>query len=127
LVFIGLIGVFIVSSSPSTETEVKADNSSELSMDNVSSEMNNGSLLVDVRTPEEFVAGYIEEAINLPLDKIQAGQTPEVETNKPLYVYCRSGNRSAEATKLLLAAGYTNVIDLGGINDVVAIGGKQVR
>jgi len=127
LVLVGLIGVFFVFSSPSSESAVNAANDSKLNMKNVEADMKEGSLLVDVRTPEEFSAGYIEGAVNLPLDKIEAGQTPQMAKDKTLYVYCRSGNRSAEAAEILKTAGFTDIIDLGGMNDVVAIGGNQVR
>lgn len=127
LIVVGLVGVFFVASSPSSDSGANAVNSSKLTFDTVSADINNGSLLLDVRTPEEFSAGYIENAENLPLAEIQSGQIPQVSKDKPLYVYCRSGNRSAEATKLLQNAGFTNVIDLGGINEVVALGGNQVK
>lgn len=127
LIAVGLVGVFYVASSPSSDSGANAENSSKLTFDTVSADINSGSFLIDVRTPEEFSAGYIEGAENLPLAEIQSGQIPQVSKDKPLYVYCRSGNRSAEATKLLQNAGYTNVIDLGGIKDVEAIGGNQIR
>jgi rhodanese-related sulfurtransferase len=127
LIVVGLVGIFFVASSPSNDSGANAENSSKLTFDTVSADINNGSLLLDVRTPEEFSAGYIESAENLPLADIQSGQIPQISKDKPLYVYCRSGNRSAEATKLLQNAGFSNVIDLGGVNDVEAIGGNQVK
>ena len=96
-------------------------------MTTVNNDIASGSQLVDVRTPEEFSDGYIEGAINLPLDSIKEGQNPTVSNDTRVYVYCRSGNRSAEATRLLESAGFTDVVDLGGLNDVVAIGGVQVK
>jgi len=127
VVSVGLIGVFFVFSSPSSDSTVNTTNDSKLNMETVEVDMKDGSLLVDVRTPEEFSAGYIEGAVNLPLDKIEIGQTPQVARDKTLYVYCRSGNRSAEAAEILKSAGFIDIIDLGGMNDVVAIGGNQIR
>lgn len=81
-----------------------------------------GALLLDVRTPGEYAAGHIDGANNLPLQEIQSGALPNIGTDKTVYVYCQSGNRSAQAITILKKAGYT-VEDLGGIENVVAIGG----
>ena len=78
-------------------------------------------VIVDVRTPEEYKEGHIPNAINIPLDTIDNYISQNVENlkdkNQLMMVYCRSGRRSAEASKKLLAKGYMNVIDFGGIND----------
>lgn len=87
----------------------------------------NGGQLIDVRTPEEFTAGRIKEAINLPLTDIQAGKYPEIDKTKPLYLYCRSGNRSAQATTILRNAGYTNITDLGAMTEVADMGGEIIQ
>ncbi len=76
--------------------------------------------LVDVRTPEEFAAGYIESAVNIPLDSISS-RLDEFPTDTPVIVYCRSGNRSAQAAEILANAGY-DVYDMGGIIDWAALG-----
>lgn len=81
-----------------------------------------GALLLDVRTPGEYTAGHIDGASNLPLQEIQSGTLPNIGTDKTVYVYCQSGNRSAQATAILKKAGYT-VEDLGGIDNVTAMGG----
>lgn len=70
--------------------------------------------LVDVRTAEEFNAGYIPGAINISLQELQQ-KLNRIPTDKPVIVYCRSGNRSAFAANILKQAGYTEVYDLGGI------------
>lgn len=124
-----LFGAFMLLSSPSSEPRggvVQAESSTP-TMEQVRSDMANGSLFLDVRTAEEYSAGYFEGAQLIPLADLQAGKFPEVDPEKPLYIYCRSGNRSAEASAILKAAGYTNVIDLGGLQDVAAIGGRQIR
>ena len=76
----------------------------------------------DVRTPEEYQVSHVEDAILLPLSDIQSGLYPTVEKTAPIAVYCRSGNRSATATQLLRSAGYSNVTDLGGIDEVEQYG-----
>ncbi|MHB1086289.1 MAG: rhodanese-like domain-containing protein [Minisyncoccota bacterium] len=88
--------------------------------------MAGGAILLDVRTPDEYAAGHIEGATNLSLQDIQSGALPDVDTSKTVYVYCRSGNRSAQAAVILKKAGYT-VEDLGGLSSVTALGGKIVK
>ena len=73
-------------------------------------------VLLDVRTQEEYNAGYIAGAILLPYDEIKAKATivlPDKE--KEIVLYCRSGRRSAIAKKALLDLGYQKVIDFGGV------------
>ncbi len=70
--------------------------------------------LVDVRTAEEFKSGYIPGAINISLQELNQKMN-KIPKDKPVVVYCRSGNRSAHAAQVLLQAGYTEVLDLGGI------------
>lgn len=70
--------------------------------------------LVDVRTLEEFEAGYIEGATNIEVSTV-ADRLAEFPKDKPIVVYCRSGNRSSQAAQVLRDAGYTQVYDLGGI------------
>ena len=75
-------------------------------------------ILLDVRTKEEFDAGHIPGAVLLPNDKI-VDTPPELlpDLNAEILIYCRSGNRSAQAANKLVAMGYTNVYDFGGIID----------
>ncbi len=79
-------------------------------------QQNNGAVIVDVRTPSEFASGRIKNSINVPLQSIQAGDVSLLPNkNATLLVYCRSGNRSAQASKILADMGYTGVYDFGGI------------
>lgn len=74
-------------------------------------------IILDVRTEEEYEAGHIENAILIPHTEI--GQRAEKELkdkNQLILVYCRSGNRSKTASKILAELGYTNVMEFGGIN-----------
>ena len=70
--------------------------------------------LVDVRTPEEFSAGYIPGAINIALHELGTKMN-KIPKDKPVVIYCRSGNRSAHAAQALIQAGYGEVYDLGGL------------
>ena len=72
-----------------------------------------GARLVDVRTPEEFAAGHIEGAVNIPVQDLPARMDELGRKDEPIVVYCRSGARSGSAKRTLESAGYTNVFDLG--------------
>jgi len=74
--------------------------------------------IVDVRTQEEYDAGHIPNAILVPNETIGTDDIPALPDKKAvLLVYCRSGRRSAEASKKLAENGYENVYDFGGIKD----------
>lgn len=127
-----IVGMFFVFSAAlvvygSTQDADNTEQTSQLTMANVNADLAAGASLVDVRTPQEFAAGYIERAQLFPLGNLEQGLYPEVDKNSKIYVYCRSGNRSAEATKILTSAGFTDVVDLGGVPDVQALGGLLVR
>ncbi|MDO5729145.1 MAG: rhodanese-like domain-containing protein [Actinomycetaceae bacterium] len=78
--------------------------------------VNSDVLLIDVRTEEEFAAGHVPGAINIPLDQI-AEKISEVSADQtqPLALYCRSGNRSGQALSVLESVGYQKLVNLGGI------------
>ena len=75
------------------------------------------AILLDVRTEEEYREAHIEGSTNLPLQKIEIATSIISDKNNPLFVYCRSGVRSAKAVAILKKMGYTNVNDIGGILD----------
>ena len=75
--------------------------------------------LVDVRTPDEFKAGHIKNAklINFYDSDFKEQSIQKLDKNKPVYLYCRSGGRSANAAKKYKEAGFTKVYNLlGGFN-----------
>lgn len=77
------------------------------------------ALLIDVRTYEEYEKGHIEEAINVPLDTISEATIKAVTIDQldNIIVYCESGERSKEAAIKILELGYTNVYDLGSMDN----------
>ncbi|MGL4830298.1 MAG: rhodanese-like domain-containing protein [Vibrio sp.] len=75
------------------------------------------ALLVDVRTVEEYAQGHLENALNWPLSDIETA-FQAVEKNRPIVVYCRSGNRSGIAQKYLIEQGYTQVHNGGGYDEM---------
>lgn len=75
-------------------------------------------ILLDVRRADEFEAGHIPGAVNLPNEEIGTEEIPSLpDKAQTIYIYCRSGNRSKQAADKLLALGYTNIIEFGGIID----------
>lgn len=75
----------------------------------------NKGIVVDVRTDEEFAQGHIDGAKQFNFfDESFEANIVKLPKDKPLYVYCRSGNRSGKATKFLVSQGYTKVYNLVG-------------
>lgn len=72
-------------------------------------------IILDVRTRDEYSAGHIDTALNLPHDELERrlGEIPGNKTSE-IVVYCRSGKRARIAEKILVEKGYTNVKDLDG-------------
>lgn len=80
-----------------------------------------GVTLIDVRTAEEFAAGHIDGAINIPFEII----VPElaklnIDTDAEVVLYCRSGNRSGIAQESLVKQGYTNTYNAGGFDSLIS-------
>ncbi len=69
--------------------------------------------LIDVRTPQEYAAGYVEGFVNIPLDNLMHGSI-SVEQETPVIVMCHSGSRSLIACRTIEMAGHTNVYNLVG-------------
>ncbi len=82
---------------------------------------NPAAIVLDVRMQNEYNAGHVPGAVLLPLDLIKANSPQVLQTlpdkDAEILVYCRSGRRSKEAANALIALGYTNGYDFGGIID----------
>lgn len=92
----------------------------QIGMDEVTAimEEEDNYIILDVRTPEEFSQRHIPGAINIPNETIGTEKIPELpDTSQLILVYCRSGNRSKQASEKLVRLGYTNIVEFGGIND----------
>lgn len=74
-------------------------------------------LVVDVRSKVEFWMGHLPGAVCIPVERLPEGLTghPGVSTASRILVYCAAGTRSAAAASQLHTAGYTNVVDGGGM------------
>ncbi len=80
-------------------------------------ESGNDYILLDVRTTAEFAQGHIPGAICIPNETIGTEEIPQLpDKDATILVYCRSGNRSKQASQKLADLGYTNVLEFGGIN-----------
>ncbi|MBR6535408.1 MAG: rhodanese-like domain-containing protein [Clostridia bacterium] len=81
-------------------------------------EQKTGYIILDVRRPDEFAAGHIPNAINVPNESISTNEITELpDKDQLIMVYCRSGRRSKEASEKLVKLGYTNIVEFGGILD----------
>ena len=82
-------------------------------------------IIIDVRTPEEFVSGHVESAINIEWQDIAS---VENITNKDdqIFLYCRSGNRSQKGTDILIDIGYKDVINLGSVKEASEFLNKKI-
>ena len=75
-------------------------------------------LVIDVRSLEEVKTGIIQDAIHIEWTQIDKEINDiDVTKDQPIYLYCRSGNRSGKATVILEKIGFTNVINVGGIKE----------
>jgi rhodanese-related sulfurtransferase len=75
--------------------------------------MQNGAVIIDVRTKAEYQGGHIKNAINIPLN-ILSSQISTIKKGKPVITCCASGMRSASAKSILKSAGFTEVYNGGG-------------
>lgn len=76
------------------------------------------TIVIDVRTPAEYSEGHLEGAVNIDVQDANFGTIlSQLPTDGEYVVYCRSGNRSAQAVEIMKASGFTNVVDAGGVND----------
>ena len=97
----------------------KGEGYKRISMDEAKTlmEKEEGYILLDVRTKVEYESGYIPGAINIPLSDIDEKIISFLpDKSQMILVYCRSGNRSREASDKLSKLGYSNVLEIGGIN-----------
>jgi rhodanese-related sulfurtransferase len=88
--------------------------------DNLKSLIQNGAFLVDVRTPAEFASGSASGAVNIPLDNLLQ-QISQFKDKNNIVVFCRSGNRSGMAKKILENQGFKNVTNGGAWQNVASL------
>lgn len=85
------------------------------------------TVVIDVRTPAEYAEGHLDGAVNLD---VQSGSFADdisaLPSDADIIVYCRSGNRSAQATQIMEDAGFTAVTDAGAMSDASEATGLAV-
>lgn len=123
--FVGKIEVYLWNENnlPLTkmqETEVNISSVSDYHIGpmTASSLVSKGAILLDVRSPEEYAAGHIENAVNLEYSKV-ASEIENLISDKaqPIIVYCSAAKRSAQALDALLKLGYSAVYNLGSMDN----------
>ena len=90
--------------------------------------------VIDVRTPGEFSGGHVKGALNVDLmargfdDRLRTlEEKGTIQRDRPVYVYCRSGNRSGKAVKALRRMGFDQAVNVGGIEPLRAAGATVVK
>lgn len=95
-----------------------ACSSSDASSSRVDAAVIAESMIIDVRTPEEYVAGHLDGATLIDIkDASFDAKMAELDPNASYIIYCRSGNRSAQAVERMKEAGFTNLTDLGSLEN----------
>ncbi len=86
----------------------------------------NSGIIVDVRTPEEYKAGHLDNALNINwYDTDFAEQFDAISKDETLYVYCKKGGRSAKAQERLFSLGFEKVVNLEGGYDAFITTGNE--
>ncbi len=97
---------------------------SQISASAAADHLKHGALVIDVRSPGEFNAGHLRQAINMPLDQIETLVPRRVnDKNQVLLLHCQSGARSGAAKTKLVALGYTQAYNLGSYDRAARIVG----
>ncbi len=100
--------------------QISCTQTKSMSITELTSEDVENAVLIDVRTPEEYAEGHLDNAVNINwYEEDFINQFKTIEKDKTIYVYCKKGGRSASAAELLTSSGYKNVIDLLGGYDAL--------
>jgi len=119
LVLVALVAILIAGCGGSSTSPVRKIGASE------AVGMLDSRVVIDVRTPAEFAAGHIAGARNIDVEAGDfASKIAPLDTSAKYLVYCRSGRRSAIAADQMAAAGFKDVVDGGGMADLVAAGAQ---
>ena len=99
---------------------------SEISVNELTTLVEKGSLVIDVREPDEYESGHIPGAILVPLSTVLSN-TSEFQSDETVYVVCRSGGRSMQACEILHEVGISNVVNVaGGTMGWISLGNEIV-
>lgn len=81
--------------------------------------LKDGAILIDVRTVQEFKAGHLDDAVNMPLSSLNKLANP-LDRGKTVVVYCRTGSRASHAKRQLYDMGFVEVYNGGGLEEMKA-------
>lgn len=114
---LGVVGCSTPIPTPTASAEVGAPTVS----------LTESTIVLDVRTPEEYAAGHLDGAVLLDLNSgAFANALPDLDPSAEYLVYCRSGNRSAQAVTMMVQRSFDSVVDLGAMGDAAAATGLAV-
>lgn len=119
-IMILLLGVLLLTTGCGEEKiEKTGAGYTKISMDLAETYMEEKDVqIVDVRTEEEYQQGHIKGAINIPLHAIDGTVVAKLKDyDQMILVYCESGNRSIQASAKFASLGYTNVYEIGGLDE----------
>jgi len=85
----------------------------------VAEKIRSGALVVDVRSPMEYGSGNVAGSINIPMEHVPYRLNEFGSKESPIIVYCRSGNRSGMVKNFLESAGFKDVVNGGGLHDML--------
>lgn len=118
----GILGAMVFSNPAETASQSANALPREISVQEAYAMREQGTLILDVRTPQEWNQGHVPSATLIPLDELES-RLSELPQDEEIVVICRSGNRSATARDILLRAGFPAVTSVaGGFNDWTATG-----
>ena len=120
VIVIGVIAAGVLTNSPTADKTASLP--PEISVQDAYQYYEEGTLILDVRTQEEWDAGHVPDATLIPLDQLPT-RLSELPEDQDIVVICRSGNRSATGRDILLSAGFESVTSVaGGFNQWTANG-----
>lgn len=121
IIFIFVISSFFVLNSCDNFSQTNKMNGKEF----ISKYKANEDIIIDVRTNSEFSEGHLNDAKNIDVnDDNFEKNISSLDKKKTYYLYCRSGNRSSKALKIMQKLGFTKVFNLGAYQDLVNEGVK---
>lgn len=118
IIFFAFLGISCQSQNKTTSSAQSSDTLTQEQI--IQQKIKDGAMLVDVRTTEEFAEGSVPGAVNIPVDQVEQ-HLEQFKDKKDIIVFCRSGNRSGKAQKILESHGFSNVINGGSWEYVNAL------
>ncbi|MFC1987165.1 rhodanese-like domain-containing protein [Chloroflexota bacterium] len=120
-----IISISVISCSNPVIKGITTEKAFDLIQENKS---NHDFVIIDVRTPEEFADGHLENALNINFNSgTFSDDINKLDKDKTYLVYCRTGNRSAQAAAVMADLGFREIYDMGGIIDWTVKGFPVVK